>query len=300
MEFGSVPHEELQGIDFTLPADDPMTSRTLSDAGTAGEFRAYIGCTKWTHKPWIGNLFPAGTKDKDFAAEYARRFNTIEFGPTFYATSSADAIQTKWVAKVQGNPDFKFCPKMPQAITHIRRLQNAGQATAQFFESLSGFGNHLGPVLMQMGEAFTPKYFEVLKSYLQQLPEGFTVFLELRHTDWFTIAGNRERLFDLLQQHQVGAAITDSPGRRDCVHMQLPTPHAMIRFVGNNGQPIEHQRLDAWAQRIKSWKDQGLQTLWFFMHQHDELYAPGSCRYLVSKLNEQAGIAIHLPGLNER
>jgi uncharacterized protein YecE (DUF72 family) len=297
MEFGNVPPEELPGIDFTLPPDHPMTSKTIKDAGTTGNFKAYVGCTKWTHKPWIGNLYPVGTKDTDFAVEYARQFNTIEFGPTFYATSSADAIQTKWTTKVEGNPNFKFCPKMPQAITHIRRLKNAEQATTQFFDSLSGFGNHLGPILMQLGEAFAPKYFDALKSYLELFPKGFPVFLEVRHKDWFAKPEHQDRLFDLLQKCRVGAVITDSPGRRDCVHMQLPTPHAMIRFVGNNGQPIERQRLDAWGERMKSWKDNGLQSLWFFMHQHDELYAPVSCRYLLSKLNQELGLDVHLPDL---
>jgi len=127
------------------------------------------------------------------------------------------------------------------------------------------------------------------------MPKGFSIFLEARNKDWFANPGDRKRFFDLLQKHHIGAVISDTPGRRDVVHMQLSIPHAVIRFVGNNGQPIETARLDAWVDRIEKWNDEGLQSLWFFMHQHDELYAPYSCRYLIRRLNEKLGLNIKEP-----
>jgi hypothetical protein len=50
----------------------------------------------------------------------------------------------------------------------------------------------------------------------------------------------------------------------------------VIRLVGNNGKPMERVRLDERVERFKQWSDQGLQLLWFCMHQHDELFASSS------------------------
>jgi uncharacterized protein YecE (DUF72 family) len=52
----------------------------------------------------------------------------------------------------RSSPDFKFCPKFPQTITHIRRLANAEAPTAKFYQSLTAFSNHLGPLLLQLGD----------------------------------------------------------------------------------------------------------------------------------------------------
>jgi hypothetical protein len=45
--------------------------------------------------------------------------------------------------------------------------------------------------------------------------------------------------------------MSDTYGRRDCVHMELTTPEATIRFAGNNLAPSDYTRLDAWVERLK-------------------------------------------------
>jgi len=141
MEFGNVPQEELANIDFTLPDDHPMTNSTLHSVARASALKVYVGCTTWTQKPWIGKLYPPGTKDSGYGSEYARQFNTIEFGPTFYAIPKTEDVQSKWISKISVNPEFKFCLRFPSVISHIRRLKNAESLTNQFFDSLSGFGD---------------------------------------------------------------------------------------------------------------------------------------------------------------
>jgi len=300
MEFGNVPPEELPSIDFTLPPDPQLTTATLQTSNRVGDFQVHVGCTKWALKQWIGYLYPVNVKDAfDSLPEYSKQFNTIEFGPTFYSPYSADDIRSKWTSKVENSPDFKFCPRMAQGITHLRRLKNADPQTKHFFDSLEGFDNHLGPILMQMGEPFGPNYFEALKDFLPQIPRGFQVNIEVREKNWFAKPDDRSRLYDLLHAHNIGAVITDAPGRRDVVHMQLPTPHAFIRFVGNNGSQLEKDRLDEWIERINQWANAGLESLWFFMHQHDELYAPYACRYLIQKLNKSLGLNIKEPVMYE-
>jgi uncharacterized protein YecE (DUF72 family) len=74
--------------------------------------------------------------------------------------------------------------------------------------------------------------------------------------------------------------------------MRLTTPQAFIRFVGNGLHPTDYTRIDDWVQRMKQWTEQGIEELWFFMHQHEELHSPELCRYLIPEINKYCGTAI--------
>jgi uncharacterized protein YecE (DUF72 family) len=88
---------------------------------------------------------------------------------------------------------------------------------------------------------------------------------------------------------------SDSSGRRDCVHMRLTKPEAFIRFVGNGLHPTDYSRIDDWIQRIKQWMSQGIEKVYFFMHQHEELHSPELARYLIQQLNQHCGTNIPVP-----
>jgi uncharacterized protein YecE (DUF72 family) len=226
--------------------------------------------------------------------EYVKHFDSIELNATFYNVYPAETI-SKWKDKAVANPDFKFCPKFSQSISHIRRLKNAEDVTTSFYAGIEAFGDKLGPLFLQLSDNFTPKSFPELKAYLQQLPTDVPVFVELRHKDWFAVPENRDQVFQMFSDLNIGAVITDATGRRDCVHMQLPTPHAFIRFVGNGLHPTDYTRVDEWVARIKQWASMGLQSVWFFMHQHDEQFSPKLSDYVVTELNKALGLNLKRP-----
>lgn len=292
MEFGHV-YEGLEDIDFSLPPDSAGTKRTLA-VEPAGELQVFVGAPKWGEKGWIGKIYPKKTPDNTLLSFYSKSFNTVEFGPTFYNIYAPDEL-TRWVSQVADVSGFKFCPKFPQNITHIRRLVNAEEQTAKFYQSLTGFGNHLGPLLLQLGDKFSPKFFPQLKAYLSSLPPSIKVSVEVRHKDWFGNEATRNELFTLLRELNIGTVISDTSGRRDCVHMELTTDEAVIRFVGNDLAPSDYTRMDEWVDRLKAWKAMGLKTVWFFMHQNDEKFVPEACDYLIRQLNENLGTAIARP-----
>lgn len=293
MEFGHV-HSAIDDIDFSLPTDTAGTKRTLAAATPHRDLQVFVGASKWGEKTWIGKIYPKKAPDNALLPFYSQNFNTVEFGPTFYNIYTAEEL-TRWVQQVTDAPDFKFCPKFPQMITHIRRLANAEDATAKFYQSLTGFGNHLGPLLLQLGENFSPKSFPQLKAYLEALPPSIKVHVEVRHRDWFAIPSNRDNLFGLLHGLNIGTVISDTSGRRDAVHMELTTNEVMIRFVGNDLAPSDYNRMDEWVERLKAWNGLGLKTAWFFMHQNNERFVPEACDYLIKQLNEQLGTAIARP-----
>ena len=299
MEFGRIPHEELAVTDFTLPPDSDLTIETLVAAQNTGPLQARVGCAKWGRKEWLGKIYPPKTKDANFLDEYVKHFDCIELNATFYNIYGPLVIG-KWKEKAATNPNFKFCPKFSQRITHMRRLKNADEITTQYYEGIIAFGDTLGPLFLQVGDNFTPKSFPELRAYLEKLPKDVPVFLEVRHKEWFAVEVNWKALFSMLHELNIGAVITDAAGRRDVIHMVLPTPHAFIRFVGNSLDPTDYKRVDDWVTRIKQWKEMGLQSVWFFMHQHDERYSPELADYVSEQFNKHLGLNLLRPSFISR
>ena len=295
MEFGRVTDNELAHIDFTLPPDTGLTVSTLAAAGHNAQLEVHVGCAKWGRKEWLGKIYPEKTKEANFLDEYVKHFDCIELNATFYQVYGEATID-KWRAKAAQNPGFKFCPKFSQSISHIKRLKNAHEVTTEFYKGIMAFGDMLGPLFLQLGDNYTPKSMPDLQLYLEDLPRDVPVFVEVRHKDWYAVPSVRAEYFDMLRTLNIGAVITDASGRRDCVHMELPTPHAFIRFVGNSLHKTDYNRVDEWVQRIKQWHKQGLQSVWFFMHQHDERYSPELCDYVNQQLNNELGLKLRRPG----
>ncbi len=297
MEFGKVRPEQLAAIDFSLPPDPEFTTAVLKSAPRLSyPLPVYVGCPTWAHKEWKGFLYPAKTKDTDYLTEYARQFNSIELNATYYRVFNETDI-SKWKAKAEANPDFKFCPKFPQIISHLKRLKNVQELTTDFYRGILAFGEHLGPVFLQLSDTFSPKNYTDLSVFLKDLPVDVPAFVELRDEAWFSDSRAREAAFSLMHDLQIGAIITDVPGRRDCVHLYLPSPHAFIRFVGNDLHPTDYLRLDAWVERIVEWHRQGLQSLYFFVHQHDELTTPKTADYFIAQLNKRLDLKVKRPHL---
>jgi uncharacterized protein YecE (DUF72 family) len=295
MEFGKVTPEELEHIDFTLPPDKPETTAILKRDPSPNP-KIFVGCAKWGRKDWIGKIYPKGTKEIDFLNHYARHFNCIELNATFYRMPTRAQTAT-WKSKV--TPGFKFCPKFVNTITHIRRLKNTTADVDRFMDAMSGFEDALGPVFLMPHPSFGPKNIEVLRNFIQELPKDISLFTELRQEDWYSDQNANREVFSMLEENHSGSIITDTSGRRDMVHMHLTTPEVFIRFVGNGLHPSDYTRIDAWVQRIKKWKNEGIHTVYFFMHQHEELHSPELSRYLIQELNKHCGTSIPEPKFAE-
>jgi len=290
MEFGRVETNEIEQIDFTLPPDGEQTKLTLNSKPVAHP-KFFVGCAKWGRKEWVNLIYPPKTKEKDFLGEYVEHFNSIELNAVFYGIPKEEQI-LKWKEMADKRDDFLFCPKFSRAITHIKRLNNAQAETDLYLKAISAFGDKLGPCFLQLGDNFGPKNLPVLAQYLKALPRDFNLFLEVRHEEWFANAADRKALFSLLADFKIGAAITDASGRRDCVHMELPTPKAFIRFVGNGGKFLDSsdkKRVDDWVLRLKEWLDKGLEEIYFFLHQHDESDTPIIANYTIEQFNKHLG-----------
>lgn len=291
MDFGKIQDTDLQTADFSLPPDPRVTAEVLSHGN--GNTQFFIGCAKWGRKDWIGKLYPPGSKEKDFLKLYGHIFNAIEFNGFFYSQHSKEQVR-KWRDMVPEN--FLFCPKFTQFITHIKRLRDVQAEVDKYLEVVLEFGDKLGPIFLLPHPQMNLKQFDTITSFIASLPRDVDVFLELRSPEWYKDkTGYSEALYTFLREQKRGTVITDAAGRRDCVHMHLSTPECFIRFVGNSLHPTDYARIDDWAERIRSWMEQGLEKCYFFMHQHEELHSPELIDYFIKKLNASCGTKIKAP-----
>lgn len=292
MEFGKVSHSALDTINFKLPKDH--SGDALFEFSQKWDTQFFIGCSSWARKEWVGNLFPPKTKQTDFLSAYAHQMNAVELNATHYRIFDQEVI-AKWVSSVTDG--FLFCPKFVNSVSHYRKLVDCEAHTIRFYEQVRGFGKHLGPLFLQMHQNFSPKQFKTLERYLMNLPYDFPIFLELRHPDWYQSEFIKSELLDLLMAQKVGWLTTDTAGRRDVCHVELTTPSAFIRFVGNGLHPTDYTRIDEWVEIINDWVRKGIDSVYFMIHQEDEVHAPVLSKYLVDQLNKKLHSNIKAPTL---
>lgn len=292
MEFGRLKTEELESVDFSLPAE-PAFNKKILNGKPFKQPKVYLGCAKWGRSEWVGKIYPPKTKERNFLQHYVEHYNSIELNTTHYKIIGARGI-SKWKEKAKGK-DFRFCPKMYQGVTHRGTLKGKEFLTREFLRGVLAFEENLGPIFVQVSDSFSPNRKDDLFKFMLSLPKDVQFFLEVRHPAWFSKEKEREELFEFLSANNIGAVITDTAGRRDCAHMRLTISKAFIRYAGNSLHPTDYARSDVWVKRIKYWLDQGLQELYFFMHMHDEATSPELTVYLVDKLNKECGLNLVKP-----
>ena len=278
MKFGKLP--DITQVDFTLPPAPAGTSTILSKHPKAQAPKLYVGCTGWGMKEWVGKVYPEKAKAKDYLTHYTKQFNTIELNTTHYRIPSVETIN-KW--KKAALPDFHFCPKIPQTISHSRDLGLSKGQIQAFCEVIQGLEMHLGCCFMQLPPYFGVDRISILEKFLDFFPNHIPLAIEVRHESWFLNQHNLSQLTSLLERKQVAFVITDVAGRRDVLHQRLTNGIALVRFVGNDLVPSDFSRIDEWVIRLKEWVEQGLQAAYFFTHEPDNLKAPELAQYLVEQ-----------------
>ncbi len=287
MKFGKVEKPEL--IDFTIPEDHLDTAVVLAKTPNNDPLNIYIGCAKWNRQD-LKNFYPRGTKDE--LQYYASQFNCIELNATFYRIFPAEQYE-KWYDKTPEN--FRFFPKITNEISHLRRLNDHIYPTIdRYLEVTSGLKEKLGTVFLQMHNNFAPKNWDRVVKFVEYWPKEFALAMEFRHTDWFNDEGASRELYHLLEENGIANVLVDTAGRRDLMHMRLTNNEAFVRYVGAN-HPSDYDRLDDWIVRLKSWYDQGLRNLHFFVHQNLELESPLLSAYFIEEINKAFPVALKIP-----
>ena len=290
MKFGKV--DNPADIDFSLPKDHPDTIKTLSRHAPTKTPNLYVGCAKWNRADLKG-FYPRGTKDE--LAYYATQFNSIELNATFYRIFPVETF-AGWYDKT---PDtFRFFPKVFQGVSHWKRLNDFESYLHEYLLHASNLKEKLEMPFVQMHSNFSPKNIDRLVPFFKAIPKDIRIGVEFRHTDWFNDATIANELYDILETYNVSNIIVDSAGRRDLLHMRMTSPSAFIRYNGANHES-DYTRLDDWIDRLEVWLAQGLQYIYFFVHQNLEKASPLLSAHFIKKANERFGTSLHIPQMDK-
>lgn len=260
MKFGHTDHPG--GIDFTLPEDDIQNKLILGGKRPDNKLKLYLGCPVFSDRSYVGPVYPKGTKTDAYLSAYARQFNTVEINSFRYGIPDFDKLK-RWKEAV--DDDFRFSMKVHDRVTYQKDISGdtARYEMDRFLEVCDFFGHKAGIPFLLLPSYYKGERLKTLARFLYDLPDDFKVAVEFRDREGI----DNEQINEVLVQKSYPLILTDTPGRRDMLHMRLTSKTAFIRFAGALLHPSDGERMHALADRIASWYDQGLETVYFFAHQ---------------------------------
>jgi uncharacterized protein YecE (DUF72 family) len=253
--------------------------------------RIRIGTQGWNYEAWVGAFYPDGTKPVDFLSVYARAFDTVEVDSTFYAIPPSKTVRG-WAQRTPD--DFAFALKMPQEITHERRLRDVDDIAELFFDRARELGDKLGPILIQLGPDFGPNELPAVAQFLPKLPRDLRFAIEFRQRAWI-----HEGVLALLGEHGVALALTDArwiPRKQMMALANRPTSDFVyVRFMGADRSIIDYSRvqldrsreLEAWVGVLWPYSDAG-REVYIYINNHFAGHSPASARELQRLLGQPA------------
>ena len=270
----------------------------------------YIGCPIWSFKGWVGNFYPEGTKPSEFLREYTRRLTTVEGNTTFYAVPAQKTLEA-WSDEMP--PNFRFCPKVPKAISHEGKLMENVERAREFIDIMRQLGTRLGPMFLQLPPRYSPKLIGDLTAFLALWPSEVRLAVEVRHLDWFD-SPHDESLNDLLSEHNMARVTIDTRPIRDLngdeilagsVYQSLlearerkpdvpvvPTRTAdfiFVRFIGHPEVEVNNLYLKEWGNYFIPQLLEGA-DVYMFCHSPNNMAAPWLCRKFYAQIEKEANL----------
>ncbi len=294
MHFGRV--QDDKNLDLSLVEDRPRT-RGFLGLGHQGRRLIYPGASIWADKDWVGTLYPSGTRSADYLRIYAEHYASVESNGSFYHLPSSQQIR-HWRSQV--GAEFRFCPKVPKEVSHTLASGLNRPLLQAYLDCCEEFGEHYGMSFLQLPDGFGPEMGRSLEVLLAAWSSEWPLAIEFRHPGWFKDHMLLDPLINLLYRYKVSAVITDTPGRRDVLHLSLTAPSLIVRFQGCFPSPKDDRRLSAWADRLHEWAQSGLDALYFFVHQERHAAIPAGVDYMVRALLERQAPGLMLPARREQ
>ena len=240
-----------------------------------------VGCSGWNYGDtpdkggWTDVFYP--DKDTKRLRYYSQFFNTAEMDSIFYEKFYSKMTKGTFIGMVRATPEkFQFSVKVPETITHSKRLDINKGAMVDFEEFLDKISplktaNNLGTILIQLPPSFTVSDFKKIEGFLDRLPSSsssnsssghYDYAVEFRHPSWST-----DGPWDMLRHYNIAAVMTDSPARENLQFLSDITittaDHSFIRFHGRNTKGhywynylYSKEELEPWIEKVSQIKRQ--------------------------------------------
>lgn len=176
---------------------------------------------------------------------YSQVIRGAEIDTSFYRDHSKQTY-ANWARQTPRR--FRFAVKLPRAITHDAHLRGTREPLARFLDAVSGLGQRLGPLVIQLAPSH-PFEQRVVRNFLRLVRERHDGLLvcEPRHASWFD--GRADRL---LEGFEVGRVAADPAIVPAAAH---PGGWAGIRYYRVHGSPRKYWSVYD-AGRIRTWTDE--------------------------------------------
>ena len=249
-----------------------------------------LGTQGWNYEAWVGPLYPEGTRPADFLSVYSRAFQTVEVDSTFYAIPPARTVRG-WAERTP--EEFVFALKLPQEITHERRLRDSDDLAQLFYDRARELGQKLGPVLMQLGPDFSPSELPALANFLPRIPTDISMAIEFRQRGWI-----HDGIIALLAEHNVALTLVDGrwiPRKQMQALAARPTADfAYVRWMGPNREIVDYSRiqydrsreLESWAAILQALASR-TSVVYGYVNNHFAGHSPASVRELQLLLGQK-------------
>ncbi len=246
-----------------------------------------VGTSGWSYKDWVNVFYPEGTKRTDYLQHYSQRFDTVEIDSTFYGIPRETTVQN-WFE--QTGDHFIFAPKVPQVITHEKRLKDCTPEWNRFIETMQILKHKLGPVVLQFDYKFKfDKHKNLLHDFLKQHHKDVPLCVEIRNRDW-----HRPQFYDMLKSCNTALVLNDlyyMPRK-----VEITADFTYIRLLGNRKQvpdDFSHARinrghdLEWWAEWIGKFLEKDL-DVYVYSNNRYEGHAPHTITALLEKLKSES------------
>ncbi len=241
-----------------------------------------FGTSGWSYKEWVGPFYEKAEKKLSY---YTKFFQTTEINSTFYRYPSRSTVYGFYRTSPEG---FKFSAKLPQLITHKKKLNpdlKVKNDLLRFLELMNPLraAQKLGAILIQLPPKFVfREHNENLASFLEVLPQNFEFAIEFRDHSWL-----RNQTWRLLKQHNVGYTIVDEPLLPP--EIQITADFAYIRWHGRGVRPwynyhYSKQELEEWIPRVKK-VSKKVDKVYGYFNNHYHGYAAENCVEILEMLN---------------
>jgi uncharacterized protein YecE (DUF72 family) len=197
-----------------------------------------VGTSGYNYPEWRGTFYPEKFSTAKMLEYYAARFSTVEINYTFYRIPT-EKLLAGWSA---GTPDnFQFTLKAPRRITHDSKLQRCEDLLQSFCRTARTLGPKLGALLFQLPPTFK-KDVQVLRAFLELLPEGTRAAVEFRHASWLD-----QEIYDALRARNIALCVADSEKLSTPVEITADYGYFRLRDEGYQQADIEK-----WAASVRS------------------------------------------------
>ncbi len=237
----------------------------------------HVGTSGWSYDDWKGVFYPEGCSGTKMLPFYAQYFRTVELNASFYRLPKAATFEG-WREK---SPEgFIFAVKASKFITHTKRLFDVKEPWDAFIANASLLRDKLGPILFQLPPSLKADA-AVLNDLFSILPKEFLYVCEPRNESFFEAP-----VMDLFGRHGICLCVADSP--RYPKSFVTTASFVYVRLHGSTslyGSKYTNEELAFWANRIRDWRDGGLDVYLYFNNDFKG-FAVDNAKTLMQMLNQ--------------